>query len=189
MSVPYWKRMHLLFAATLSLLATSPALALENENLLVGMPKGYKVGHNARNQKQIITEMVPAGETVENWTEMVTVQIFLGLKSSPGDFRARMEKLWAGACPGGAAASVSEGRENGYATLLWRQSCPLNKTTGKSEMTWFKAVAGNDSFYVVQKAFKFEPSPEQLAQWLGYLNKVSVCDTRLVDRKCPSGMK
>ncbi len=54
-------------------------------------------------------------------------------------------------------------------------------------MTWFKAIAGNDSFYVVQKAFKFEPSPEQLTQWLGYLNKVSVCDTRLPERQVPGG--
>ena len=100
-----------------------------------------------------------------------------------------MEKLWSGALPGGSGNVVSSASENGYATLLWRQSCPLNKATGKPEMTWFKAVAGSDSFYVVQKAFKFEPSPEKLAEWIGYLNKVSVCDTRVPERRCPAGMK
>jgi hypothetical protein len=176
-------------AGCLSLFAVSSAAALENENLLVGVPPGYKIDFNDRKQTMIMTEMVPTAQTVQNWTEMVTVQIFLGLKSTPAEFRTRMEKLWSGACPAGSGNVVSSASENGYATLLWRQSCPLNKATGKPEMTWFKAIAGNDSFYVVQKAFKFEPSPEQLTQWLGYLSKVSVCDTRLSARKCPAGMK
>jgi len=178
-----------LAAGLLTLAMASPAFALENENLLVNLPAGYKVGHNARNQKQLISEMVPAGETVENWTEMVTVNIYFNQKTRPADYRANMEKLWAGACPGGTSASVSEDKTNGYAAMLWRQSCPLNKQTGKPEMTWFKVVAGNDSFYVVQKAFKFEPAPEKLAEWIAFLNKVSVCDTRLKDRACPAGMK
>jgi hypothetical protein len=52
-------------------------------------------------------------------------------------------------------------------------------------ITWFKAVQGNDSFYVVQKAFKFEPSKEQITRWMDYLRKVSVCDSRIADRACP----
>lgn len=55
----------------------------------------------------------------------------------------------------------------------------------KPEITWFKAVEGNDSFYLVQKAFKFEPSQDQITRWMGYLRKVSVCDSRIADRACP----
>jgi hypothetical protein len=61
----------------------------------------------------------------------------------------------------------------------------LNQATGKPEKTWFKAIKGNDSFYVVQKAFKFDPSKEQIAQWMQYFRSVAVCDTRLADRPCP----
>lgn len=178
-----------ILVACLAFLVVSPASALENENLLVTVPSGYKIGFNDRKQNMVMTEMVPAGETVKDWTEMVTVQIFLRLKQTPAEFRARMAKLWSGACAGATTVPVSSGRVNGYATALWRHSCPLNKTTGKPEMTWFKAVAGNDSFYVVQKAFKFEPTAEQVTEWTGWFNKVSVCDTRLAGRKCPSGMK
>jgi hypothetical protein len=35
---------------------------------------------------------------------------------------------------------------------------PKNRESGKPEITWFKAVQGNNSFYLVQKAFRFEPS-------------------------------
>ena len=85
----------------------SPAPALENENLLVTMPPGYKVGFNKRAQNQAITEMVPSGETVENWTEMVTVQIYFGLKGSIVGYRAKMEKDWANVCAG---AQIRAGR-------------------------------------------------------------------------------
>jgi hypothetical protein len=56
-------------------------------------------------------------------------------------------------------------------------------------MTWFKAISGNDSFYVVQKAFKLDPTPDKAAEWVAFLNKVSVCDTRPPERKCPAGMR
>jgi len=176
-------------AAVLAVFLALPAFALENENLRVAMPAGYKVGYTNHTPKGVITEMVTAGETVENWTEMVTVQIFFGMKDSVSGFRLRLEKLWAASCAGAKSAPVSAGIENGYVTTIWRQSCPLNKQTGKPEMTWFKAISGNDSFYVVQKAFKFEPAPEKAAEWVAYLNKVSVCDTRIPERKCPSGMR
>ena len=80
--------------------------ALENENLLVTMPPGYKVGYNKREQKALISEMVPAAETVESWTEMVTVQIYFGLKGSIVSYRAKMEKDWANVCAGAQSAPV-----------------------------------------------------------------------------------
>jgi hypothetical protein len=171
-----------------SLLLSLPALALDAENLLVTLPPGYNVGYTNHTAKGVITEMVPGGETVENWTEMVTVQILFGLHEGPASFRLRMEKLWASACPGAKSAAVGGGLVNGYTTMTWRMSCPRNGKTGKPEITWFKAVAGNDSFYVVQKAFKFEPDADEVARWVKYLDGVAVCDTRLPEHACPKGM-
>jgi hypothetical protein len=176
-------------ALALALLMVAPAVALEDENLLVTVPPGYKVGHQARNARQLLSEMVPSAETVENWTEMVTVQIYFGLKGSIAGYRTKMEKDWASVCAGATSAPVGGGLVNGYTTMTWRQTCPLNKATGKPEITWFKAIAGNDSFYVVQKAFKFEPAAEKAAEWVAFLDKVAVCDTRIPQRKCPAGMR
>jgi hypothetical protein len=71
--------------------------------------------------------------------------------------------------------------------LTWLQKCPVNKQTGKPELTWMKAMQGKDSFYLVQKAYKFEPSAEQMTKWGGFLDSVRVCDTRLRDRPCKMG--
>ena len=62
----------------------------------------------------------------------------------------------------------------------------MNKDTGKPEMTWMKAIQGKDSFYVVQKAFKFEPADDDVAKWMRYLRGVAVCDSRVPERACPA---
>ena len=143
-------------------------------------------GDGLQNPNMLTTEFVPAKETVENWTEMVTVQVFFGLKATPQQFMDDMVKRWCAACPDAEEAhTVADAPENCYPTLVWLLSCPKNPGTGKPETTWFKAVQGNDSFYLVQKAFKFEPSKEQITRWMGYLRNVSVCDSRIADRACP----
>jgi hypothetical protein len=172
----------LIFAASAASAATAD---LQDENLLVTAPPGYKIGFNDTKPKMLMTEFVPDKETVENWTEMVTVQVFRGLKTTPRAFMEDIAERWRTACPEAAEAhTVADALENGYPTRVWLLHCPKNPQSGKPEITWFKAVEGNDAFYVVQKAFRFEPSKEQITRWMGYLRKVSVCDQRIAERAC-----
>ena len=62
-------------ALSACLLAATPTVAFEGENLLAAMPQGYKVGFQQKKGAKQSTEMVPAGETVQAWTEMVTGQL------------------------------------------------------------------------------------------------------------------
>jgi hypothetical protein len=171
--------------AVLLALTGAAQAQLVNENLLVTFPPGYKVGFQDKKPNLQMTEMVPDGESAKDWTEMVTVQIFFGMKATPEQFRDRLANAWIKACSGGRHHPVDGARENGYPTLTWVLSCERNPATDKPEITWFKAVQGNDSFYLVQKAFKFMPSQEQATRWLKYLTDVKVCDSRLPDRRCP----
>jgi hypothetical protein len=166
--------------------ARPAAAELVNENLLAGAPPGYKIGFRDKKNDLQMTEWVPASQTVENWTEMLTVQVFYGLKIAPEAFMQQLEARWRNACPGaGGAQPIVGSVENGYPSLLWILDCPKNPGTDKPELTWFRAVQGNDSFYVVQKAFKFTPTKEQITRWIGYLKAVRVCDSRIADRACP----
>jgi hypothetical protein len=179
-------RLMLMALALVLFLGGQAAAAFINENLLTAAPSGYHVGFRDKNDDRLITEWVPAGETVENWTEMVTVQLFYHLKVSPEAFMNNLEARWLRSCPGADRAEpIANAAENGYPTLVWLLSCPQNPVSGKMEITWFKAVQGNDAFYLVQKAFKFAPSKEQITRWVGYLKAVRVCDSRLPDRACP----
>lgn len=177
-------RLALLLSFILAFFSSS-ASALEDENLLVALPKGYKVGFQKKTDRGIISEFVPAGETVEGWTEMVTVQVFLNMRNvTPVQFRDGLEKRWSIACPDSQFSKVGESVQNGYPTLMWLQACKLNKQSGKPEYTWIKAIQGRDSFYILQKAFKFAPNDAQTKEWISYLDKISVCDTRLPERPC-----
>ena len=175
----------IVLAALLLALAAPSAHALEGEVLLVTVPKGYKIGFEKKAGNQIMTEMVPEGETVKNWTEMVTVQIFLNMRGvTPAQYRERIQSMWSQACDGSEFSRVKEGDDGGYPTLTWFSKCPHNNATGKPELTWMKAIQGRDSFYLVQKAYKFEPTAEQKTTWGAYLDSVGVCDTRRPDRPC-----
>jgi hypothetical protein len=167
------------------LLAPPAAAELVNENLLVELPPGYKIAFQNKKNDMLMNEMVPSNESADNWTEMLTVQIFYGLKATPEQFESKIDKGWLASCPGATANAVANDVENGYPALVWLLDCPRNPMTGKPEMTWLKAVQGNDSFYVVQKAFKFAPAKAEITQWMNYLKAVAVCDSRLPDRACP----
>ena len=117
---------------------------------------------------------------------MMTIQIFYGLKLSPDEFMAKTEQVASQACPGAEVAPVRRGQENGYNFTLFVQVCPRNPATRKPEYISFKAIEGNDSFYVVQFAAKFEPSKEKITGCMQTMRRVVVCDARLPDRACGS---
>jgi hypothetical protein len=152
-------------------LSSAATADLVNENLLVEVPPSYKIDFKDRNSDRLINEMVP-------------VDLY-GLKTTPEAFENTIADGWLKSCPGATAGLIVSGPENGYPAGVWILSCPRNPATGKPEITYTKVTAGNDSLYVVQKAFKFAPSRDQTVQWMKYLCSVAVCDTRLADRACP----
>src|ERR1700733_2230015 len=80
------------------LLAGTASAQLVNENLLVEVPPGYKVGFQEHKPNSLLNEMVPMGETVGGWTEMVTVEIFYDLKTTPEKFADKMTSGWLASC-------------------------------------------------------------------------------------------
>ncbi len=172
-------------ALTLYVLTAPTHAQLVNENLLVAVPPGYKIDFQDKKPSSLMNEMVPAAESVNNWTEMVTVQIFYHMNTTPEQFVDKMVGGWKASCPGASASTIASGPENGYPAGVWLLKCPKNPATGKPEITWIKAMQGNDSFYVVEKAFKFTPSNDEVVQSMKYLRSVAVCDSRLPDRACP----
>jgi hypothetical protein len=136
------RRFLIVSSAALIFAASGAAQAqFVNENLLVRVPDGYKVDHQARNDKQIINEMVPNTESVTNWTELVTVQIFLGSKVTLQQMQDSIAQGWMKACPQGLRVPIVEATENGYPVSVWQLSCPNNAQTGKPEMDLVQGAA------------------------------------------------
>lgn len=176
-----------LLALLLVGIALQPAGAqLKNENLLAPLPAGFKVGYQASNNGLVMQEFIPAGETVEDWSEMVTAQIFLGRRDLDG-VRALglIGQGWINACPASKPNRIGNASVNGYAAWNLFLQCPLLASTGKPETTFFRAVKGNDSFYIVQRAARAMPGQAQLVKMTRYLDTTTVCDTRTGEHPCP----
>lgn len=169
-------------------LAAAPSQAqLKGENLLVIPPAGFKVGYKGTNNGINMMEWVPAGETVQNWSEMVTVQIFNKRTDlDPGQFLGRIQQQWLAACNGSKPAPILTGKANGYTASMMMLHCPLLAATGKPETTMFRAIKGNDSFYVVQRAVRAVASPDQVEKMKQYLAEVSVCEAGSPQHPCPA---
>lgn len=176
-----------LVALFLACAALQPAQAqLKDENLLAPLPTGFKIGYQAKQNGLMIQEFVPANETVENWSEMVTAQIFLGRRDLDGaQALGVVERGWIKACPASKANPITATKVNGYPAWNLFLQCPLLASTGKPETTYLRAVKGNDSFYIVQRAARSIPDQARLTKMSQYLDTTTVCDTRTTEHPCP----
>ncbi len=160
--------------------ARSPLL--DGENLLFAPPKDFKFGfHSDRNGS--LTEYVPNGQTVDDWTEMLTVQVFPDLKEmEPAAFLQKLGAKWLNDCPETPKDSIRNGQANGYPVSMLELKCPNVHATGKPESTVFRVIKGKDALYSVQHAWRTAPSVEAKDS----LSKTNVCDTRDPSHPCPS---
>jgi hypothetical protein len=164
--------------------------ALQDENLLAPLPAGFKVGFRTTKALMDMSEFVPTDETVDDWSSMITVQIFHNMHMyNPETFATNMSEKWKSACTGGSAQKIRNDIENGYPISLWMFLCPLNPQTKKPENMWLKVISGQDSLYAVQYAYRKELAKELITPAMQYLRQPIVCDTRTADHPCPAGMK
>jgi hypothetical protein len=180
-----------MFAAAAVLAASCPSFAgaLTQENLIAPLPAGFHVGKQGDAGPMMLAEFIPVGETVQDWSRMVTVQVFHNLHGvDPDGFAEGVKTRWLAACAGSDVRKVKDGVENGYRFSLWIFACPLNTGTGRPENMFTKITSGADSLYSVQYAYRSALTPDLIPPAMQYLRTVLVCDTRLPDRPCPPGM-
>ncbi|MCC0025351.1 MAG: hypothetical protein H6874_14185 [Hyphomicrobiaceae bacterium] len=159
---------------------------LRDENILVSMPGDFELGYHAGNENVDMSEYVPKGETVEDWTHMITVQVYFHQGNvDPKQFSENLAGLVTQSCPGAMAVPVRDGTENGYPYAIWLYECPLNPDTAQPETFFSKAVSGNDAFYDVQYAVREEMSDDLIQPSVAFLRSVLVCDTRIPEQACP----
>lgn len=159
---------------------------LKDENLLTFMPPGFKVATHSVRNNVVFQEWIPANETLEGWSEMVTTQIILGRGDVDGGrYLTTIAQGWLKACPETKPNPISAGTANGYPLWTLMLQCPRLASTGKPETTLFRAIKGKDSFYLVQRSMRATPSRDQLAAMDKYLQTAVVCDTRAPEHPCP----
>lgn len=188
-----------LFSAALLMAASAAAAGAgaeegTGERLFVPVPKGWTMGYHERKGAIEVTELVPPGQTVGDWQEMLTVQMMDGPAkgSGPDLLKERAEMIRQG-CDDVGAGPPAVAKENGYDTALRAVACTRSKQWGKGELTLFKAVLGKDRTYIVSRSWRGDPFPKDnlpvpadtTREWLNFMQRVVLCDTREPERRCP----
>ena len=167
---------------------------MTGERLFVPFPKGWTMGYHERKGTIEVTELVPPGQTVGDWQEMLTVQMMDGPAkgSGPDLLKERAEMIRQG-CDDVGAGPPAVSKENGYETALRAVACTRSKQWGKGELTLFKAVLGKERTYIVSRSWRGEPfakdnlpvPADTTKEWLNFMQRVVLCDTRDPERRCP----
>lgn len=164
----------------------APLPGVEGETLLQSMPPGFKVAFRHSQNGLTMQEMIPERESVDNWSKMVTTQIFVGKGDwKPAPFLAAFGQRVAAACPDMSHGNITMVVVNGYVGGVVVLHCPLNPATGKPENIVTRAIQGKDSFYLVQVAYRFVPSRADSRFIETYLKSIIACDTRSAEHPCP----
>jgi hypothetical protein len=117
---------------------------------------GFVAGYEIAQGGTYMLEQIPAGETVKDWTRMITTQRFAGVaqKTDAEGFLQLMINGLEKGCPGAKIVyrrSVQSGAQI-------RIDCPVNPATGRPETFFAKAIAGSADMHVAQVAFRRVPS-------------------------------
>jgi hypothetical protein len=90
---------------------------IEAENLLFSPPKEFKVGFQSNDHH--MTEWIPASETVEDWGQMLTVQIYRGASVEAATFLQGVGKRYMNACPGQPPKASSRDGLTAMSSRCW----------------------------------------------------------------------
>lgn len=158
------------------LLTATGASALDQSvsNKKVSLPaeKDLIVGHQASQGRAILVELVPGGETVQNYSRMVTLQTAPDLGNVPENaFLQEFADRYTAACPKTTVTKVPMGQKG--ATGL-RLDCPRHPKTNKLETVFVRAFDLGTDLGIVQITMRYFPMPVD-GEWArDYLGRVTV---------------
>ena len=164
-----------MIAWTIAAVAVQAAVQPE-ESLATAMPPGFVVGYTVEQGPMLMEERIPKGESVQQWSRMVTVQRFRGGASiGARPFVDRLTGMWSGACPGAQIGPVEEGTVDGAPFAAVRADCPRNPATGKPETMFARVFAGPSDLHSVQYAFRTVPDANAVTAATSYLRAARIC--------------
>ena len=147
------------------------------ERLIAPAQPGFVVGYSAANAQQSIREEIPAGETVQAWSRMITTQRFMGLArgATPETYARNTLAGLPRACPGARISPVASLRVSGRPAARFQVDCPRS-AGGRPETFILLAVsAPSGDMHVKQVAWRGGTTPQVLAWGRSLLAGVALC--------------
>ncbi len=174
-------------------LAQSPPVA-SGEQLLMMVPEGWQPVTLQKSDKAVITRLYPPGQTEQNWTEILTIQMYPGSEQTPRQFMEGVVQHSVNSCDSTGPGPVSESTRNGYPVGIMTVACSRGKTSGYGSVVMVEGIRGRDALYIIQRqwrgaAFGRDGKPsipeDTLREWSTFAKNISLCDRRGDKHPCP----
>jgi hypothetical protein len=143
-------------AGPISMTAISPIFG---ELVAFSLPANFRTVHESANANGYIREAVLAGETVQRWTQMITVTGHKGMAANPAAMPQRFANLIAAgfnkACPETFSGSAfGDTKIDGHDAYVVVVACGNVKAAGdeRSETALIMAIKGVSNYYTLQWA-------------------------------------
>jgi len=151
---------------------------------------GLVIGHRVAEGGSLIIERIPRGETVQDWSRMVTTQRFAGVIARGGtldEWHGHFIESLRNGCPGYRASPTVRVGTGARPALEFRIDCPRNPATGRPEVFLLRAIAGTADLHVAQVAFRHVPTAVETAWARRQLDSVTFCTRRSRLPACSAG--
>ncbi|WP_419903122.1 hypothetical protein [Kiloniella sp.] len=125
------------------------------EFFMAAIPDGWQALPRATEAQQTSAEWLPPGQTVENWTDMITVQVFPGW--AEGDvsiFLDGLADIYKQNCEVSGATPLLKDQVNGFLTGFRLINCTRDLTRNSGEVSLFRALIGQSAAYLIQRVFR-----------------------------------
>lgn len=162
----------------LALLAAGPVVAGSagaEERLDFFPPEGFAGVHLSEAGGVRLTEYVLDGETLEAWSEAVTVaEIAGGMRAE--DFVTRLVADKKAACTAGFDLDPAGTEAGGRVSTISIHACPNYDRSERSEVALLRTIEGDGRLFAVQRAWARTPPREELDAWTERLRAIRLCD-------------
>lgn len=172
------------FAIATSLLTLAGCAAPNNglyngENLLLPIekiPENWQKSVNP-DDKAMLLENPDKG-----FADSLHVRVMRNFKDDLSSFQSLLDAPGRKSCKDFASTNIPN-KITHYPALTWDTSCET--ASGSNAAMKHLIIKGNDSFYHLQKIWKYQPTAEEQALWQEIFDGVTVCDTRSTSNPCP----
>jgi len=174
---------------------TEIAIAAGMETLRFSPGENWVVGYNGNSGDVSLTEMVPKGETVKNWTEMITLARHRNVSGENLDpvAKASPDISKKGCTRGHHFEEKERGEIGGHPMFIVVVRCDSaakrpgqdKSVQGKPETYVSLTIGGRQDVYTIQRAARrSDLSDATIREWIDFLKTAQVCNSQIQPSPC-----
>jgi hypothetical protein len=130
----------------------------DGEAVTIRMPQGWILANRGERDGIAVLEWIPSGQTLTGWTDIITLQRLPGITDvAPAEMLDRMVTDYRRACADMITGTRTVTAIANFPVAVHLVACPDYAATRQSEITLFTGIAGENSFYLLQRAWRRAP--------------------------------